>query len=151
MGPIVLTLDAAKAPASVKNFLAYVEAGFYDSTVFHRVIPGFMIQGGGFVAGTLGQKPTNPPIINESGNGLTNVRGSIAMARRADLNSATSQFFINLVDNPSLDKGQYAVFGSVTMGMDTVDKIAKVETGEIGGMENVPVKEVIIQSVQVNK
>lgn len=150
-GPIILTLDARRAPETVKNFLEYAAAGYYDSTVFHRVIPGFMIQGGGFEAGTLRQKQTRSPIVNESPNGLTNIRGSIAMARRSDLNSATSQFYINLADNASLDRDRYAVFGQVTLGMETVDKIARVRTGSRGPMENVPVEDVIILSVTLNE
>lgn len=150
-GPILIKLDAEKAPKTVKNFLEYVESGFYTNTLFHRVIPGFMIQGGGFEAGSFLQKPTRAPIVNESPNGLKNVRGSIAMARRSDLNSATCQFYINLVDNPSLDKGQYAVFGEVILSLETVDAIGAVKTGPRGQHQDVPVEDVVIQSVTVNK
>ena len=122
MGPIVVRLDAERAPISVRNFLTYVESGFYTGTVFHRVIPGFMIQGGGLEAGSLRRKSTRLPIINEYGNGLRNTRGTIAMARTSELNSATSQFYINLVDNSELDRQKYAVFGEVVIGMETVDR-----------------------------
>ena len=151
MGPIIITLDAQRAPVTVKNFLSYVSTGFYDSTLVHRVIPGFMIQGGGFKAGNFMQKATNPAILNEAPNGLSNVRGSIAMARGNSLNSATSEFFINLVDNASLDRDRYAVFGQVTIGMETVDKIAKVPTKPRGYMEDVPVKDVVIESIRLSK
>lgn len=133
-GPITLELDRAKAPATVDNFLKYVDANFYDNTVFHRVIPGFMIQGGGFGEQNkaLVEKPTREPIKNESGNGLSNQRGTIAMARTSNPNSATAQFFINLVNNTQLDHygGGYAVFGRVTEGMDIVDQIARTPTGQ---------------------
>ncbi len=151
MGQITITLDAGKAPGTVKNFLSYVETGFYDSTLIHRVMPGFIIQGGGFKAGTFMQKTTNPPVKNESPNGLSNIRGSVAMALGATVNSATSEFFINLADNSALDKDRYTVFGQVTAGMDTVDKIAKVPTGSRGPMEDVPVKNVVIESIRVSK
>ena len=132
LGNIEIELDAQKAPISVENFLAYVDAGHYDGTIFHRVISGFMIQGGGFDE-SFAQKRTRGPIKNEFGNGLTNKRGTIAMARTNDPNSATSQFFINLVDNGFLNQGDgYAVFGKVTAGMDVVDKIAAVKTGRKG-------------------
>ena len=133
MGDIVIQLDAEKAPKSVANFLQYVKAGQYNGTVFHRVIANFMIQGGGFTA-KMEQKPTKPPIPLESHNGLHNVRGSVAMARTNDPNSATAQFFINTVDNAFLDADNsrdgngYAVFGQVTEGMDVVDKIRVVPT-----------------------
>jgi len=146
-GSIEIELDAQKAPLSVQNFLAYVDAGFYDGTIFHRVIPGFMIQGGGFDA-KLSQKPTRAPIKNEAGNGLHNARGTIAMARTNDPDSATAQFFINTVDNGRLDRAPgsagYAVFGHVTTGMDVVDKIAAVKTGSQRGMSDVPVEVVVI-------
>jgi peptidyl-prolyl cis-trans isomerase A (cyclophilin A) len=134
-GNIEIELDAEKAPVSVENFLAYVDAGHYDGTIFHRVISGFMVQGGGFDE-SFAQKPTRAPIKNEADNGLTNQRGTLAMARTSDVNSATSQFFINLTDNAFLNHGGrdfgYAVFGKVTAGMDVVDKIAAVKTGRKG-------------------
>ena len=144
-GVITLELDAEKAPKSAANFLAYVAKGHYDNTVFHRVIPGFMIQGGGFDA-QLSQKPTRGPIKNESGNGLSNQRGTIAMARTNDPNSATAQFFINTVDNDFLNRPPgYAVFGKVTAGMDVVDKIAGVKTGAKGMFgQDVPLESVVI-------
>jgi cyclophilin family peptidyl-prolyl cis-trans isomerase len=149
-GVIVLELDPAKAPATVANFLEYVKSGFYDGTAFHRVIDGFMIQGGGFTA-DLAKKDTRAPIQNESENGLSNARGTIAMARTNDPHSATAQFFINTVDNGAgLDHGKtaqlwgYAVFGKVTQGMDVVDKIGKVQTASKSGMQNVPVTPVLI-------
>jgi len=151
LGEIELELDAEKAPISVENFLGYVESGFYDDTVFHRVIPGFMIQGGGFGEG-LNQKPTREPIKNEADNGLHNVRGTIAMARTQNVNSATSQFFINHRDNDFLDNGTrdfgYAVFGKVVRGMDVVDQIAQVPTGNRSMMQNVPLTPVKIVSAK---
>ena len=148
-GNIEITLEAEKAPISTENFLAYVDSGHYDGTVFHRVIPNFMIQGGGYDAG-LSQKRTRAPIKNEADNGLKNVRGTVAMARTAEVDSATSQFFINVVDNPFLDHGVrdfgYAVFGRVTAGMDVVDKIAALPTGVRGGMRDVP-----LEPVKINK
>jgi len=153
LGRIVIELDDAKAPGSTKNFLAYVQDGFYNGTVFHRVIPNFMIQGGGFTA-DMTQKPTKAPIQNEAKNGLKNARGTIAMARTQDPHSATAQFFINHIDNvmldyPSRDGWGYAVFGKVTEGMDVVDKIAQVRAGNRGMHQNVPVEPVVIQSVKV--
>lgn len=135
-GRILLELDAKAAPVTVENFLGYVKAGFYDGTIFHRVIPGFVIQGGGF-GQDYAKKPTRAPIKNEAKNGLKNDRGTISMARTMDPNSGTSQFFINLVDNQGLNPGGfdpygYAVFGKVIEGMDAVDKIAKVKTGSGG-------------------
>ena len=151
MGTIEITLDAEKAPVTVQNFLSYAEESFYDSTIFHRVIPRFMIQGGGFDV-FMKEKVTKPPIKNESGNGLTNKRGSIAMARRSDLNSATCQFYINHRNNYQLDEMKYAVFGEVTNGIDVVDKIANVETRNMGGgFQNIPVKSVVIESVKIKK
>ncbi|WP_407291836.1 peptidylprolyl isomerase [Stutzerimonas zhaodongensis] len=151
MGEIEIELEAEKAPVSVKNFLEYVESGFYDGTVFHRVIPGFMIQGGGFNEG-LNQKQTRDPIKNEADNGLHNVRGTLAMARTQDVNSATSQFFINHRDNDFLDNGSrdfgYAVFGKVVRGMDVVDQIAQVPTGNRSMMQNVPLTPVKIVSAK---
>jgi len=142
-GDIVLELDAAKAPKTVENFLAYVRAGHYEGTVFHRVIDGFMIQGGGFTA-DMTQKPTRAPIPLEAG--LSNLRGTLAMARTAEPNSATAQFFINVVDNPRLDSygGGYAVFGRVVAGMEVVDKIRALPTGSRGMHANVPLQPVTI-------
>ncbi len=146
-GEIEIELEAQKAPVSVENFLAYVEAGHYDGTQFHRVIPGFMIQGGGFDA-EMQQKPTRAPIKNEADNGLHNVRGTLAMARTQVRDSATSQFFINHKDNAFLDHGSrdfgYAVFGKVVRGMEVVDKIAQVPTGNRAGHQNVPLQPVLI-------
>lgn len=148
MGNITLELDGDKAPLSVANFLSYVDDQHYDGTIFHRVIADFMIQGGGFEPG-MRQKKTKPPIKNESGNGLSNVRGSIAMARTSDLNSATSQFYINTVDNSQhLDRAQYAVFGQVIEGMEVVDKIRGVRTGRQGHHSDVPLQDVVIHSVR---
>lgn len=147
LGEIELELEAEKAPISVENFLGYVDSGFYDGTVFHRVIPGFMVQGGGFGEG-LNQKPTKAPIKNEADNGLHNVRGTLAMARTQSVDSATSQFFINHRDNDFLDHGSrdfgYAVFGKVVRGMDVVDQIAQVPTGNRATMQNVPLTPVKI-------
>ncbi|MEY2632783.1 MAG: hypothetical protein RIR00_1437 [Pseudomonadota bacterium] len=151
LGKITVELDAEKTPKSAANFLQYAKDGFYAQTIFHRVIPGFMIQGGGFTAG-MDQKPTNPPIPNECRSGGRNQRGTLAMARTSDPHSATAQFFINLVDNPNLDCTSfwgYAVFGRVTAGMDVVDKIAKVPTGNRGMHQNVPLEPVVIQSVKI--
>ncbi|CAD6534561.1 peptidylprolyl isomerase [Paraburkholderia sabiae] len=154
-GVIKLELDAEKAPKSVENFLAYVKAGHYDNTVFHRVIDGFMIQGGGFEPG-MQQKPTNTPIANEANNGLKNVKGSIAMARTNDPHSATAQFFINVNDNDFLNHSSptpqgwgYAVFGKVVEGLDVVDAIRKVKTGSKGFHQDVPVDDVIIEKAVV--
>ncbi len=152
-GKIVIELDAAKAPKSVENFLAYVKSGHYTGTVFHRVIPGFMIQGGGFDA-KMNQKPTQAPVENEAKNGLKNLRGTLAMARTSAPHSATAQFFINHVDNPKLDYPSfdgwgYAVFGTVKQGMDVVDKIAQVKTGDAGMHQNVPLTPVVIESVKI--
>ena len=150
LGVIALELDAEKAPKTVRNFLDYVAAGHYDHTVFHRVIDGFMIQGGGFEPG-MRQKPTGSPIENEAGNGLKNARGTIAMARTSDPHSATAQFFINVSDNDFLDfkaaTGQgwgYCVFGRVVEGMDVVDAIKGVRTGSKGFHQDVPVEDVVI-------
>jgi cyclophilin family peptidyl-prolyl cis-trans isomerase len=152
-GDITLELDKAKAPVSVNNFLAYAEEGYYDSTIFHRVIPDFMIQGGGFTA-DMTQKKTSDPIKNEWQNGLKNVRGSIAMARLGgQANSATSQFFINVKDNTFLDQPRdgagYAVFGKVVKGMDVVDKIQHVKTAKKGMYADVPVDPVVIEKVEI--
>jgi cyclophilin family peptidyl-prolyl cis-trans isomerase len=155
MGTIKIELDSQKAPLTVANFLVYVNDKFYDGTIFHRVIPNFMIQGGGFDEG-MQQKPTKPPIKNEAGNGLENRRGTIAMARTGVVDSATAQFFINVKDNDFLnhrdDSPQgfgYAVFGKVVEGMDVVDKIKGVKTGSKGGHQDVPLEPVIIKSVRV--
>ena len=155
MGSITLELDAAKAPVTVKNFCDYAKGGHYNGTIFHRVIDGFMSQGGGFTA-AMDQKPTNAPIKNEATNGLSNARGTIAMARTQVVDSATSQFFINLTDNTFLDHRApdprgfgYAVFGKVTDGMDVVDKIAKVKTRSVGYYENVPEEAVTIRKVHI--
>lgn len=151
-GNIELELESQKAPGSVKNFVDYVNNGFYNNTTFHRVIPGFMIQGGGFNA-QMQQKQPNPPIKNEADNGLRNVRGTIAMARTAEQDSATSQFFINVADNAFLDHGQrdfgYAVFGKVVKGMDVADKISQVATHDVGPYQNVPSKPIVILSAKV--
>jgi peptidyl-prolyl cis-trans isomerase A (cyclophilin A) len=148
LGTIVLELNPAKAPITVDNFLNYVESNFYVSTIFHRVINGFMVQGGGFNA-SLQPLTTMPAIKLEVGNGLSNLRGSIAMARTSTLDSATSQFFVNVVDNASLDTsaGGYAVFGKVVAGLDIIDKIKVVQTSTQGGMADVPVTPITINSV----
>ena len=153
MGNIVLELNAQAAPVTVKNFLEYVEDGFYDGTIFHRVIPGFMIQGGGFTT-EMEKKQTRNPIVNEANNGLGNARGTIAMARSGDPDSATCQFFINHIDNMPLNyvdnsKPGYAVFGKVIEGMDTVEAIASVKTTTRKGYQNVPVKPIVIKSAKV--
>jgi cyclophilin family peptidyl-prolyl cis-trans isomerase len=146
-GDITIELDLAKAPISVKNFLSYVDTKFYDGTIFHRVIKGFMIQAGGLTADFV-EKQTRAPIKNESGNGLSNRRGTIAMARTDDLNSATAQFYINHVDNLSLDSYKYAVFGKVIKGMDVVDAIAAVPTATIKGYADAPRQTITILSIQ---
>lgn len=150
LGEITVSLHDALAPVSVANFLAYLDAGFFNGTIFHRVIARFMIQAGGF-SRTMERKKTLPPIRNEADNGLKNRRGTLAMARTTDPNSATSQFFINLVDNPGLDRPSpdgsgYAVFGEVTHGMEVVDKIGSVRTGIRDNMRDVPVEPVVITS-----
>lgn len=156
LGNIVVELDAAKAPKSVDNFLQYVKSGHYKGTIFHRVIDGFMIQGGGFTA-DLAQKPTRPPIPLESKNGLNNLTGTIAMARTSVPDSATSQFFINLKDNAFLDAANsrdghgYAVFGKVTEGMDVVEKIRALPTEAKGMQQNLPVQTVTITEAVVLK
>jgi cyclophilin family peptidyl-prolyl cis-trans isomerase len=153
-GTVTIELDIDKAPKTVENFLAYVDAGFYDNTLFHRVIKGFMIQGGGFTKG-MKQKETRPPIENEANNGLKNNRGTIAMARTSLPHSATSQFFVNLVDNNFLNHTAenargwgYCVFGRVTAGMDVVDTIANVPTGTRFGHGDVPLEDVTILSIR---
>lgn len=156
MGDIVLELDAVKAPKSVANFVEYVKAGHYDGTVFHRVIDNFMIQGGGMTP-DMKEKATRAPIPLESRNGLNNVRGSVAMARTMNPNSATAQFFINLKDNGFLDAAQspdgngYAVFGKVVSGMEVVDKIRAVPTANKGMFQNVPTEPVIIKRATLEK
>jgi len=154
-GSITLELDSEKAPKTVENFLSYVNDGFYNGTIFHRVIDNFMIQGGGFDA-NMQQKPTAEPIENEADNGLTNDRGTIAMARTMDPHSATAQFFINVKNNDFLNHSGknmqgwgYAVFGRVISGDDVLDKIRAVSTGTIAGHQDVPTESVIIESVAV--
>jgi peptidyl-prolyl cis-trans isomerase B (cyclophilin B) len=154
-GVIELELDAERAPETAKNFLAYAGSGFYSNTVFHRVIDGFMIQGGGFEPG-MRQKPTRAPIKNEAGNGLKNDRYTIAMARTSDPHSASSQFFINVSDNgflnhtaPSADGWGYCVFGKVVRGQDVVDKIKRVKTGKRGFHSDVPVEDVLVERAEV--
>jgi len=153
-GIVEIELDAKRAPLSTENFLNYVDEGAYDGTIFHRVIPRFMIQGGGFTPG-MQQKPTGKPIKNEADNGLKNTAGTIAMARTGDPHSATAQFFINTVDNPFLDHRDkstqgwgYTVFGRVTSGMDVVKKIEAVPTGNRGMHQNVPREDVVIQKIE---
>jgi len=154
MGPIVIELDEAKAPISCENFLKYVDSGHYDGTIFHRVIDGFMIQGGGF-SKDMRQKPTQPPIKNESTNGLKNDNYTVAMARTNVRDSATSQFFINVKDNDFLNySGEspqghgYAVFGKVVEGKEVVDKMKKVATGNSGGHQNVPTTAIVIEKAE---
>ena len=157
LGAITIELYADKAPVTVKNFLQYMDEGFYNGTIFHRVMDNFMIQGGGFTE-DMQQKPTRAPIKNEASSTLKNERGTIAMARTSVVDSATSQFFINVNDNDPLNHSSdshdgygYAVFGKVIAGMDVVDKIKKVETGTVGHNENVPLKPVVIKSVKLLK
>lgn len=154
-GDIVLELDAEKAPETVKNFLAYVEAGHYDNTIFHRVINGFMIQGGGFEPG-MKQKATQAPIKNEADNGLKNDAGTVAMARTQDPHSATAQFFINVANNdflnyrsPDIQGWGYCVFGRVTEGLDIIEKIKGVKTGSAGFHQDVPKEDVVITRAEV--
>ena len=154
-GLITLELDAEKAPVTVANFIEYVKSGHFDGTIFHRVIPGFVIQGGGLESG-MKEKPTQAPIENEADNGLKNVTGSICMARTNDPHSAPSQFFINLKDNQFLDHSEkspqgwgYAVFGQVTDGMDVVEAIAAVQTGNAGGHQDVPVEDIVVEKVTI--
>ncbi len=150
-GDIKLEMMPEEAPLTVENFLQYVDDGFFDGTIFHRVIPGFVIQGGGFTA-EMEQKATRDPIKNEADNGVKNLRGTLSMARTQVVDSATSQFFINLVDNAFLDNGErdfgYAVFAKVVDGMDVVDKIAAVQTSDYGMHQNVPVEPVIVNSAK---
>ena len=156
-GVIKIELNAEKAPKSVANFLAYAKKGHYDNTVFHRVIDGFMIQGGGFEP-SMTQKPTDAPVDNEANNGLKNVKGSVAMARTNDPHSATAQFFINVADNdflnftsPTPQGWGYTVFGQVTEGLDVIEKIRKVKTGNKGFHQDVPVDDVIIEKAVVTE
>ena len=155
-GTLRIELDAERAPQSCRNFVDYVQSGHFDGTVFHRVIKGFMIQGGGFTP-DMAQKPTRPPIPLESRNGLSNVRGSVAMARTMVPDSASAQFFVNVVDNPFLDAANardghgYAVFGKVVQGMDVVDKIRAVPTANRGPHQNVPVEPVLIRKASLEK
>jgi len=154
-GDISLELDAVRAPVTVTNFIAYAKSGHYEGTIFHRVISGFMIQGGGFTP-AMEQKATRAPIRNEAANGLKNARGTIAMARTSIVDSATSQFFINLKDNGFLDHTApnprqygYAVFGRVTAGMEVVDRIAAARTGSVGCFRDVPVEAIVIRRVRI--
>jgi cyclophilin family peptidyl-prolyl cis-trans isomerase len=156
-GPITIELFADRAPDSVENFLQYVREGFYAGTIFHRVVPGYVVQGGGYTP-ELVEKATHPPVRNEATNGLSNQRGTVAMARTRAVRSATSQFFVNLANNAKLDyRGfspddyGYAVFGRVLAGMDVVDRIAAAPTTTREGMDDVPVKPVVIKSVTVQK
>jgi peptidyl-prolyl cis-trans isomerase A (cyclophilin A) len=151
LGDFTIELFEKEAPLSAANFLKYTEDKFFDGTIFHRVVPGFVIQGGGFTE-DMTQKRTQPPVKNEADNGLKNERGTLSMARTNDINSATSQFFVNLKDNAFLDHSRgnfgYAVFARVTAGMDVVDKIAATATGRKKGFDDVPVDAVIMKSVQ---
>jgi cyclophilin family peptidyl-prolyl cis-trans isomerase len=151
LGNFTIELFEKEAPVTVANFLKYIDDGFFDGTVFHRIVPGFVIQGGGFTE-DMTQKKTRAPISNEANNGLRNERGSLSMARTNDINSATSQFFVNLKDNDSLDHQRgnfgYAVFARVTEGMDVIDKIAAVKTGRRGHHDDVPVQAVVMTSVR---
>ncbi len=154
-GDIVIELDAEKAPKTVANFIGYVQDGFYDNTIFHRVINGFMIQGGGMEPG-MSEKATKAPIENEANNGLKNERGTIAMARTMDPHSASAQFFINVKDNPFLNHSSptpdgwgYAVFGKVVEGMDVVDKIKEVNTGNYGFHQDVPTEDVVVEKAEM--
>jgi peptidyl-prolyl cis-trans isomerase A (cyclophilin A) len=151
LGDFTIELFDKEAPQSVANFLRYIDDGFFDGTIFHRIVPGFVIQGGGFTE-DMAQKRTQPPVKNEADNGLKNKRGTLSMARTNDINSATSQFFVNLKDNDFLDHSRanfgYAVFARVTAGMDVIDKIAAVKTGRQRGFDDVPVDAVIMKSVK---
>jgi len=151
LGDVTIEMLEKEAPVTTANFMKYVDDGYFDGTIFHRVIPGFVIQGGGFTD-DMSQKRTQAPIKNEADNGLKNARGTLSMARTSDVNSATSQFFVNLKDNESLNHSRgnfgYAVFARVTEGMDVVDKIAAVETGRRRGHDDVPVEPVIVRSAK---
>jgi len=150
-GGFTVELFEKQAPVTVKNFLQYVDDGFFDGTIFHRIVPGFVIQGGGLTA-DFANKKTRAPISNEANNGLKNTRGSLSMARTSDINSATSQFFVNLKDNAFLDHGPrdygYAVFGRVSDGMEVIDKIAAVSTGNRRGYQDAPLEDVVIVSAR---
>ena len=155
MGEIDIQLDPKNAPISTENFLAYVKSGFYDGTIFHRIIPGFVVQGGGFTKDMV-EKETKPPIKNEASNGLHNLKGTISMARTNDPDSATSQFFLNLVDNSGKldpaatpDGNGYAVFGKITKGLDVLDKMAGVQTTSVGQFQDVPASPVTLISATV--
>ena len=151
LGDFSIELFDKEAPESVANFTRYIDDGFFDGTIFHRIVPGFVIQGGGFTE-DMTQKKTKPPVKNEADNGLKNKRGTLSMARTNDINSATSQFFVNLKDNDFLDHSRgnfgYAVFAKVSEGMDVIDKIAAVETGRKRGFDDVPVEAVTMKSVR---
>ena len=151
LGDFKIEFFEKEAPISVANFQKYIDANYFDGTIFHRIVPGFVIQGWGFTE-DMTQKKTQPPIKNEADNGLKNSRGSLSMARTNDINSATSQFFVNLKDNDFLDHSRgnfgYAVFAKVTEGMDVIDKIAAVETGRRKGFDDVPLEPVIMKSVR---
>jgi peptidyl-prolyl cis-trans isomerase A (cyclophilin A) len=151
LGDFTIELFEKEAPESVANFTRYIDDGFFDGTIFHRIVPGFVIQGGGFTE-DMTQKKTKPPVKNEADNGLKNKRGTLSMARTNDINSATSQFFVNLKDNDFLDHSRanfgYAVFAKVIEGMDVIDKIAAVETGRKRGFDDVPVEAVTMKSVK---
>ncbi len=150
-GNFTIELYPNEAPVTVENFLQYVDDGHFNNTIFHRVIPGFVIQGGGFTP-DMSQKPTRPPIKNEADNGLKNLHGTLSMARTSDVNSATSQFFINIADNDFLDHGSrdfgYAVFGKIVEGLDVIDAIAVVETGNKGGHQDVPVEQIVVTAAR---
>ena len=150
-GPFTVELFPKEAPATVENFLRYVDERFFDGTVFHRIVPGFVLQGGGLTA-DLRSKQTRAPVKNEAKNGLKNARGTLSMARTSEIDSATSQFFVNLSDNEFLDHGPrdygYAVFGRVTDGMDVIDKIARVSTGKRSGYQDAPLEDVVIVSAR---
>jgi peptidyl-prolyl cis-trans isomerase A (cyclophilin A) len=150
-GAFTVELYPQEAPVTVENFLRYVDDGHFDGTIFHRIVPGFVIQGGGLTA-EFDNKKTRPPIGNEAKNGLKNTRGTLSMARTSDINSATSQFFVNLADNAFLDHGPrdygYAVFGHVSSGMDVIDKIAGVQTGRRKGYQDAPLEDVVIVSAR---
>jgi cyclophilin family peptidyl-prolyl cis-trans isomerase len=152
MGTIVFELDTARAPLTVASFLAYVKAGHYNGTIFHRVVPGFVIQGGGYTVKNE-EKPTAAPVVNESGNGLSNRHGTLALARTGDPHSGTSQFYINVADNVALDpqpsRWGYAVFGRVIQGMDIAQKISETPTGVSGPFEDAPIKQVLIEKMEI--
>jgi peptidyl-prolyl cis-trans isomerase A (cyclophilin A) len=151
LGDFTIEFYEKEAPESVANFMRYIDDGFFDGTIFHRIVPGFVIQGGGFTE-DMSQKRTKPPVKNEADNGLKNSRGTLSMARTNDINSATSQFFVNLKDNDFLDHSRgnfgYAVFARVTQGMEVIDKIAAVETGRTRGFDDVPLEAVTMKSVR---